>query len=565
MSTRCAALYRVSTARQVHTDAETDETLPVQRTAVRTFLRTHHPDWTLVAEYAEEGVSAFRHGMAERDVLQGVLRAAARQEFQVLLVFKGDRLSRQSLEYPVILSNLARCGVQTIAVADSPGGRVLAVDGQYDGLVRFIEGWLGEMESTNTSIRVRAAQEQMVRRGVWTGGTPPYGFRFSADRKGPIPLEIDPAEADVVTRMFAAYLDEGLGAGAIAARLNREGFRQRHGNLWSDWQVRRMMINPAVSGRLAYGRKKTKASGGRVNRSLAEWDQVIIGPHIPALEIIPPERWDAMRARMAAYHATHGARRRTHAQHGPLLFTGLARCGTCGGPIVVWHGVNVVRRKDGVVRTPRLQYSCLTQRSRGRDACSGQGHYSQRKVERALLPAILGVLRQLDTTAAVAEARRLAEQSLFQRRTRAAHLPRQVAEARRVREAWVARLNAYFADPAASLYAEDTLAEQVRAAEARVAEVEAQAGDLAKAEADAAAQVADLERFLADSQGWWSRFLEAPRHQQKALLHQIIERVVLHRDGFDIYYRVDLDRLGLGTGIPPVTWTDSGVWKQAQK
>jgi hypothetical protein len=160
----------------------------------------------------------------------------------------------------------------------------------------------------------------------------------------------------------------------------------------------------------------------------------------------------------------------------------------------------------------------------------------------------------------VAEARRLAAQSLFQRQARASGLPQKIAEARWVHDAWLSRLNAFFAHPADSLYSEETLAAQVRDAEGRVQALETQAAEMAAAEAEAAAQIADLERFLADSHAWWERFLDAPRPQQKALLRQVIDRIVLRREGFDIYYRIDLEHLGIGTGTAPVTWTDSGTW-----
>ena len=238
----------------------------------------------------------------------------------------------------------------------------------------------------------------MARRGEWTGGAPPYGFRFTADHQGPMPVEVDPDEAAVITRMFAWYLDEGVGTITIAARLNAEGLRQRRGGLWSDWQVRRLMNNPAVSGRFAYGRKATGPDGVRRPRSLKDWDGVVIGPHIPRLSIVSSGRWDAMLARMTSYNQRHGGSlRRTWADQGTLLFTGFARCGGRGGPVVVSHGVSDIRRKTGVVRVPRLLYVCLTKRGRGRTRCPGQGRYSQRKVEQAVLPAILRVLRQLDT------------------------------------------------------------------------------------------------------------------------------------------------------------------------
>ncbi|HWI53991.1 MAG TPA: recombinase family protein [Symbiobacteriaceae bacterium] len=78
-----AAIYRVSTERQVRRTGE--ETLPVQRNAVRTFI-ARQAGWHLVAEYAEEGVSGFKVSAADRDVLQAALQDARAGRWQVLPV-----------------------------------------------------------------------------------------------------------------------------------------------------------------------------------------------------------------------------------------------------------------------------------------------------------------------------------------------------------------------------------------------------------------------------------------------------------------------------------------------
>lgn len=557
---RCAALYRVSTTRQVTRDADTDETLPVQRETIRAFVRTH-ADWSLIAEYSEEGVSAYRHVSAERDVLQHVLRAAARREFDILLVFKADRLSRQALEYPVILTQLQRAGVTVISVADAPGGKTLEVEGQFEKLIRFMEGWQAETESYNTSIRVSAAMEQMARQGRWTGGTPPYGYRATRSPDGTTVLEIDPDEAAVVRQIFAWYLDDGVGTVTIAARLSAQGHRGRKGGLWSDIQVRRLMKNPILAGRLAYGRKRRNASGNHVLRGRDEWSQQILGPFNPALAIIDPDRWQAAMDKMAAYsHAVANAPHYSRADQGTLLFTGFAKCADCGGAMIAVHGYYWVRRKAGDYKVPRIMYGCMAKVSKGSQACSGQRTFSQKKVEGAVLPAILQTLRQIDQDAVIVEARRIAEQSVFQQRMRASQLSKKIADAQRIHTGWLERLDAFLAHPEQSLYSEAVLASKVRESEQRLAELTAQQAELDHAQADVAAQMADLERFLANTADWWQRFLEAPRIRQKALLKHVVDRIVIGRAGYDIYYRLDLAGLTGTASLRSLEWHAAATW-----
>ncbi len=191
----------------------------MQRNAIRRFVQGH-PSWKLVAEYTEEGISAYKNASADRDVLQDVLRDARSRKFTVLLIFKADRLSRQSLEYPVILAKFQEYGIQVYSVADEAGGKELKADGQFDKLMRFIEGWQAETESYNTSIRVSEKMRQIAEKGRWTGGKAPYGYRLDPQAPVHAPLSLDEKEAEIVRLMFRRYLDEGIGTPAITRDLN---------------------------------------------------------------------------------------------------------------------------------------------------------------------------------------------------------------------------------------------------------------------------------------------------------------------------------------------------------
>jgi site-specific DNA recombinase len=555
--TRCAALYRVSTQRQVRRDADED-TIPLQRTAVRAFLEQHHPDWRLVAEWAEEGVSAYRSSSEERDIVRDVLRAAARREFEVLLLFKADRLSRRSLEYPVVLAQLRRMGVRTIAVADQAGGRELETDGQYDKLIRFIEGWQAETESYNTSLRVAEAMRQKKLRGEWTGGRPPYGFRVVRLDSGRAVLAIDPDEAAVVRRIFAWYLDEGLGMTAITKRLNATGVATRHGARWHLHSVRRILLQPLVSGRIAAGRtRRGRKANSSVYVNRADWDRrVTMTGHDPALEIVAPERWDAAFARLRSYNRPGSEHHRGEAS--AFLLSGIARCGVCGGPV---YGLRRRRRRRDGTEATTSRYVCHNRRTRGRAVCEGQASFSQGRVETAVLASVLRVLGEAtEREHVIARARAIADQALFHRRLAGEEAARRLDEARRVRDAWVARLEALFAHPEQSPYPEALLAHKVAETSARIESLEREVAALAEARAQAARQLEALERFLAQASDWWKVFLKAPVAEQKRILRALVERVTLAREGYTIFYRLDVN-----AELPAVSWREAGGWLEARR
>jgi DNA invertase Pin-like site-specific DNA recombinase len=555
--TRCAALYRVSTQKQVRHGVDED-TIPLQRTAIREFLTKYHPDWQLVTEWAEEGVSAYRNSSADRDIVQDVLRAAARKQFEVLLLFKADRLSRRSLEYPVVLAQLKRFGVATVAVADQVGGRELETDGQYDKLVRFIEGWQAETESYNTSIRVSEAMRQKSLRGEWLGGRPPYGFRVARLPGGKAALEIDPDEAATVRRIFDWYLDEGLGMTAITKRLNAEGVRTRHRSAWHLNSVRRVLLSPLACGRMTYGRtRRGQKANTAVHVNRKDWDEkVVVTGHSPELQIVDPERWDAAFARLRSYNGVGSEHHR--GEGNAFLLSGLLRCGTCGGPV---YGRTTMkkRRADGSP-VKRPWYVCNNRRTRGTTVCSGQMSYSKQKVEATVLASVLRVLGEsADREHVIARAKEIAEQSLFHSRVRGEEARRRIDEARRVHQAWVSRLDAFFANPSESLYDEELLARKAKESAGRVAALEAELEGLAAAEGQAATQMKELERFLARATNWWRVFLAASPEDQKRIIRQIVDHVAMSRDGYTIFYRIEA-----GPEVAALEWREAAGWSAAR-
>ncbi|MEW5902679.1 MAG: recombinase family protein, partial [Acidobacteriota bacterium] len=220
-----AVLYRVSTKKQAKRQRrllESDESLPVQAAVVKEFI-TRQADWTVVKEYTEE-LSAFKFSKDDRDIIQQVIRDAMNGVFDILLVFKSDRLSRRAFEYPMILWTLQQSGVTVISVAD--GGKVLNMKDQPEKLMRFVEGWQSETESVNTSIRVKEVMQRLAEKGIWSGGRPPYGYKLSERKTGPA-LEIYEPEAAVIREMVRLYLEENLGSKRIATALNEKGIYTR--------------------------------------------------------------------------------------------------------------------------------------------------------------------------------------------------------------------------------------------------------------------------------------------------------------------------------------------------
>ena len=82
---RVICLYRVSTVGQVDHDD-----IPMQRKACREYVE-QHPDWEIVDEISEKGVSGYKVSTNARDAIVEIKKRAITHQFDVLLVFKIGR------------------------------------------------------------------------------------------------------------------------------------------------------------------------------------------------------------------------------------------------------------------------------------------------------------------------------------------------------------------------------------------------------------------------------------------------------------------------------------------
>lgn len=562
-----AALLRVSTLRQAKKRAEDEETLPMQRQAIRCFVNSR-PGWYIVpeCEYVEEGVSAWSNSIEERDVLQRILKDARAGLFKILVIFKYDRLSRVSLEYPLLLSQLRRMGVTVWSVADDGTGRELKIDGQMDKLLRFIEGWQAETESYNTSIRVSEKMRQLAEKGLWTGGKTPYGFSLRGGGRvktgNPLSLEINPEEAAVLKKMFHLYLDDDIGTSRIAETLNEQGYRLRNGKPWRDADVRRVMKNPIVAGRPAYGRTYKNHVTNRQAHRPFDSPEIILAPEIiPEYAIIPWEDWCRAMEKMRSYHKREpdGSVRYSKAFSGPLLLTGFLRCGHCGGAITAGHSMPKHTKKNGeVVQYRYPKYMCQTKLTIGRNFCDGQRSYSAKRLDEAVLELVQKRLSGLQTAEVIKEVRFRIEQSLWSRTSRRQLAVKRCERAERLFQEWTKRLNQYLLNPEKSMYSEEFIAERIREAEAELKEARQERAKLEKENEDISRQLADFDDFIRRAPDWWQHFLAAPREQQKRLLRQIIKKVVVYRNEIEVHWRIDLNALVGSEGA--VEWKDSREW-----
>ena len=164
---RVYCLYRVSTLGQFEKDD-----IPMQRKACHEFARTK--GWGITQEFTEKGISGYKVSSDDREALQGIKKAAIQKSFDVLLVFMFDRLGRRDDETPFVVEWFVKNGIEVWSVVEGEQ----RFENHVDKLLNYIRYWQSSGESLKTSIRTKTRMEQLVKEGLFVGGTPPFGYQL---------------------------------------------------------------------------------------------------------------------------------------------------------------------------------------------------------------------------------------------------------------------------------------------------------------------------------------------------------------------------------------------------
>lgn len=362
---RVRMLLRVSSNQQLEADGD----LSVQRQLVKDYI-SNHSDWQLdEKEYFEGSNSGYKNAVADRNILQEALQDAKAKEYDILVVYKDDRIGRRMWEIGAYVMSLKSFGVDIYTVKDgciSPESDDIM--GQMMLALRYGNA---QKSSSDTGMRVKDTAQKLVQKGKFMGGKAPYGYKLelsgevSKHGRALHHLVVVPEQAEVVKYIYELSLHKEYGATKITKILSEhEVYKNRAPrDIWKSGTITSILTNPIYAGYTAY--KRRERIDGKYHK-LDSKDWVFAEKPDPEIAIIDEDMWnraqDTRKQRADKYIKSLENQNVTiiRRNSGMLALIDVLYCGYCGRKMTNGSKYNYWTIKDtGERRTSKIAiYKC---------------------------------------------------------------------------------------------------------------------------------------------------------------------------------------------------------------
>lgn len=351
---------RVSTERQVE-----GYSVEGQITQIKQYCQFN--GYELIDIYADRGISG---KSMNRPELQRMLNDAKNGKLDCVMVYKTNRLARNTSDLLTIVEELHRQNVEFFSLSER-----MEVKNSTGKLMLQILASFSEFERNTILENIYTGQYQRALEGYYQGNLP-LGYNNIPDNKKE--LMINQHEANIVKYIFESYV-KGHGYRKIANALNHKGYVTKKGNPFSISAVTYILSNPFYIGKIQFA--KYKDWNDKRRKGLNDKPVIAEGKHTP---IISQSLWDKVQARkkqVSEKPQVHGK--------GTNILTGLISCPQCSASMSASTTVNTL--KDGTKKRIRY-YSCSNFRNKGSKVCSANSVRAD-VIEKYVMDQILEIVK----------------------------------------------------------------------------------------------------------------------------------------------------------------------------
>ena len=558
---RVRMLLRVSSNQQLEADGD----LSVQRQLVKDYIFSQS-DWQLdEKEYFEGSNSGYKNAVADRNILQEALQDAKAKEYDILVVYKDDRIGRRMWEIGAYVMSLKSFGVDIYTVKDgciSPESDDIM--GQMMLALRYGNA---QKSSSDTGMRVKDTAQKLVQKGKFMGGKAPYGYKLelsgevSKHGRALHHLVVVPEQAEVVKYIYELSLHKEFGATKISKILNEhEIYKDRAPrDIWKSGTIVSILTNPVYAGYTAY--KRRERVDGRYHR-LDSKDWIFAEKPDTEIAIIDENMWnqvqDTRKQRADKYIKSLENQNVTviRRNSGMLALIDVLHCGYCGRKMTNGSKYNYWTIKDtGERRTSKIAiYKCP-------NAWNGIPHektkqYRADQIEPVVFEALAEYIGKLQENEDVFT--QIEENQSRQKAVKQSELDKEQSELKNIQQKISVMENnipnAMTGDYPLSL---EELAGIIR----KHKELEKKHKRIVeerKAELDAMkVSMDDWENIRSKIPTWQDVFWNADTTTKRVLVNKLIERIDITKDSVNIRFKINLNdfftlpRITDGSGTIP--------------
>lgn len=375
-----AAIYtRVSTNKQLGRRVESCES---QEAICRDHIQTHAAakGWQLVQTFTDP---AYSGATMKRPGMDALKRAVAAGEIRIVVIFKLERVLRSTDEWAPFRAFLHEHDCELVSALEDISEKTALGRLKNNLLVS-----VSEYDRLNIAEKVRAKMGEQAKRGLWNGGSVPYGYAYDRNTQT---LTLHPEEAPVVRRIYADAA-KLVSLSELANTLNAEGLRTKQRHLRRRDGTREII-----------GKQHFRSDGLRILINNPMYRGVVrfagreyAAQHPP---LVTNELWE--QANAAVRETRPRPEVRADENMHQYLLKGICRCGHCGRALVP----KTCGLSNNAGKRYRY-YNCGTIMRHGRSVCCPVGRLSADALDGAVVAFLSQVCKQPSLVARVLDATR---------------------------------------------------------------------------------------------------------------------------------------------------------------
>lgn len=228
-------------------EQEENYSIPEQIERMKKYCESR--DWMVYKIYTDSG---FTGSNLDRPGLQALMKDSEAGKFDMVLVYKLDRLSRSQKDVLYLVED----------VFDKHGVFFSSMTENFDTSTPFGKAILGilavfaQLEREQIRERTMMGKQARAEEGKWGGGsTEPIGYDYSIKDDMLYVNEYEAMQIKDIADMFL----KGTPVRAIERICDEKGYRHKYGD-WTAGSVRRVLSNPLYLGMINYNGKQYQGS-----------------------------------------------------------------------------------------------------------------------------------------------------------------------------------------------------------------------------------------------------------------------------------------------------------------